>query len=132
SRTFFGIPSAVLAVALYGFSELGLYVADSLWSRYPIHFFYVWMVFWTIQWVRKKNSNYLAAALVTLAAGMNVFLEVAPALFIFPLVWWFYRPPLRIRPILVAGIVSVAIWFPYLKLEYGRNFSDLKSTIGRR
>jgi len=90
------------------------------------------MVYWTVQWVRQKNSKYLVAALVTQAAGMFVFLEVAPALFILPVVWWMYRPPLRFRPILLAGILSIAIWYPYLRLEYGRNFSDLRATIGRR
>src|SRR4029079_9127137 len=31
-RIFFGSPCALLAVTIYGISELGLYVADSLWS----------------------------------------------------------------------------------------------------
>ncbi len=131
SRVLFGTPCALLAVIIYGVSELGLYVADSLWSRYPIHFFYVWMVYFAVQWVRKKNSWYLAGSLVTMAMGMNVFLEVAPAAFVLPALWWLYRPPLRIKPIVVAGILSAVVWYPYLRLEYGRNFSDLRITLAR-
>jgi len=131
SRIFFGDRCALLAVVLYGFSELGLHVADSLWSRFPIHFFYVWMVYFAAQWVRKRNSWYLAASLVTLAMGMNVFLEIAPAAFVLPVLWLLYRPPLRLQPVLLAAVLSAAIWFPYLRLEYERDFSDIRTTLAR-
>jgi hypothetical protein len=41
ARMYFGMPCATLAVTVYGLSELGLYVAGSVWERFPLHFFYV-------------------------------------------------------------------------------------------
>jgi len=132
ARTCFGMPCAILSVSLYGLSELGLYVAESLWDRLPLHFFYIWMVYWTVQWVKEKQAKYLAAAIVSWAAGMYVFMEIAPALFILPTVWFFYRPPVRIRPLLFAGIFSLAIWYPYLKIESAQSFANLRSLVLRQ
>src|SRR5262249_21768517 len=132
ARTCFGTGCAALAVAVFGLSELGLSEAVSLWHKHPLPFFYVWTVYCTLQWVRKQDARYLGAALVILAAGMYSFLELAPGLFLFPVAWFFYHPPLRIRPILVAGILSLAIWYPYLRFEYTRDFADVKSQVMRK
>src|SRR5215831_7132648 len=129
--TYFGRECAQLAVILYGLSELGLEVADSPSQRYPIHSFYVWMVYWIVQWARRKDARYLAAAIVTFATGLNVFLEIAPALFIVPVVWIYYRPPLRIRPLLVAAFLVAIVWYPYSRFEVSRGFLDLKSQVFR-
>jgi hypothetical protein len=117
---------------LYGLSAIGLSAAGSLWQRYPIHFFYIWMVYWTSQWVIQKKATYLAAAAITWASGMYVFMEIAPAFFIIPAVWLLYRPTITIRPILTAAGVIGILWFPYLQFEHERNFLDLKSQILRQ
>jgi hypothetical protein len=130
--TYFGRECAQLAVILYSLSKLGLEVADDPSQRYPIHFFYVWMVYWTVQWVRKKDARYLAAAIVTFAIGLNVFLEIAPALFLLFAVWIYYRPPLRIRPLLIAAFLVAIVWYPYIRFEMGRGFVDLKSQVLRQ
>ena len=119
---------AVLAAALWGLSESGLFFAHSLWPRgHP--FFFVWMVYLTFQWVRRRHAWYLAAALVTWAAGMFVFMEIAPALAILPAVWWFYRPPVNMRYVALAGAVALLLWLPYLRFERTRGFVDLRSQL---
>jgi hypothetical protein len=132
ARTYFGIGCALLSVAMYGLSELGLEMAGSLFARFPIQFFYVWMVYWTVQWVRRRKAKYLTAAIVTWAVGMYVYMEIAPALFILPVVWLFHRPPLTTSSVLIGAIVAAGIWYPYLKFEYGREFLDLRSQIWRQ
>ena len=132
ARMYFGMPCAILSVLLYGLSDLGLQVAGSVWERFPLHFFYVWMVYWIGKWVERGNPKYLATAVVIWALGMYVFLEIAPALFIIPVVWLFYRPSLRVRPLVVAGILSAIIWYPYLRFEASRAFVDLKSQVLRQ
>src|SRR5262249_50095074 len=76
ARAYFGVGCALLAVVIYGLSFLGLGNASGLWPRgHP--FFYVWMVYWTTRWVMSRKTTYLAAAIVTWAAGMYVFMEIA-------------------------------------------------------
>src|SRR5918992_1545257 len=69
TRMCFGAPSAYISVLLYGLSRNGLFFAASLWSiGHP--FFYVWMIYFCIRWVRSKAASYLAAAIITWSAGM--------------------------------------------------------------
>ena len=131
ARACFGLQCALISAALYGLSQLGLHFAASLWPRgHP--FFYVWMIYFTDRWVREKNPKHLAFALVTWAAGMYVFMEIAPALFILPAVWLLHRPPVRLRTLLFTGVVILAIWYPYLRFEAGRRFIDLRSQVQRK
>jgi len=133
-RTYLGSGAAFLSVALYGLSELGISAAGSLWQRYPMHFFYVWMVFFLGKWVAQQNATFLAAALLVWGIGMYVFLEIAPAIMIIPVVWFLYRPPLRFRPLVAFGVVAavILVWYPYLKFESGRGYVDLQSQVSRR
>lgn len=132
ARACCGLRCAILAAAIYSLSEVGLYVAGSLWQRYPIHFFYVWMIYWAVQWVTQRQARYLGAALVTWASGMYMFMEIAPALFILPAVWLLYRPPVKPRPLLFAGVLALVIWYPYLHFEYTRGFADLRALVLRQ
>ena len=123
-----GLRCALLAVGLYGLSELGLQFAGSLWPRgHP--FFYVWMIYWVHRWIGCRQARYLAAALITWAAGMYVFLELAPALLVLPVMWLWHRPPARLAPLTIAVAVSLIIWFPYLAFEARRDFVDLRSQV---
>src|SRR5688572_7372999 len=71
ARMCFGVWCASLSVLLYGLSKIALFYAGSLWSiGHP--FFYVWMVYLCIQWIRRENSSYLAAAVIMLSLGMYV------------------------------------------------------------
>jgi hypothetical protein len=130
-RGTFGTWSAYLSVLLYGLSGLGLSMAGSLWPiGHP--FFYVWMVYFASQWVARSDAKYLGAAIATWVVGMYDDMAIAPAVFILPALWLFYRPPLFSRLLFVAGALSLAVWYPYLQFEAGRGFADLRSQVQRQ
>jgi len=131
ARTYFGMRSATLAVVLYGLSGVGLFVAGSVWDRLALQFFYVWMVYWTVQWVIERNPKYLVAAILALATGLYVFLEMAPAIFLLPIIWIIYRPPVKLQSLCFAGLLILVLWIPYIRLEFNRNFADLRSLVLR-
>ena len=131
ARACFGLRCALLAVVLYGLSRNGLFYAGSL---YPIGhpFFYVWMIYLSLQWWQRNNPWYLGAAVVAWSLGMYVDMVLAPAVFAFPAIWFVYRPRIRLAPLLMAAVVTGAVWYPYLKFEDTRSYSDLKSLVGRQ
>jgi hypothetical protein len=131
ARRYFGPRCAVVAVALYGFSELGLSIGSTLFHRYPIHFFFVWMVYCVGRWVGENNPRFLAAAIAVWAVGINVFMEMAPAILVIPVTWLLYRRSIRIAPLLMATALAAAVWYPYLRFERSRNFVDLRSQVFR-
>lgn len=128
ARACVGVRCALLSILLYGVSQPGLTFAGSFGPRgHP--FFYVWIAYWTCWWVARRDSRYLAAALVTWLAGMYVFMEIAPAVLILPVVWFVYRPPVRLRAMALAGVLGLLIWFPYLRFEAPRGFADIRSQV---
>ncbi|HVX31201.1 MAG TPA: glycosyltransferase family 39 protein [Nitrolancea sp.] len=131
ARAAFGSRCAYLAIVLYALSSLGLSIAGSLWPiGHP--FFYVWMGYLAVQWVKRQQGRYLAAALLVWVIGMNVDMTIAPAVLALPVVWLVYRPPLLSRSLLVAGALGMAVWFPYLQFTAGRGFTDLSSQLLRQ
>jgi hypothetical protein len=130
ARTVLGIWCAYLSVVVYGLSGLGLSFAGSLWPiGHP--FFYVWIVYFAIQWATRKDAKYLAAATVTWALGMYVAMAITPAILVLPALWLFYRPPLFTRLHLLVAVLTLAVWYPYLQFETGRGFADLRSQLLR-
>jgi hypothetical protein len=133
ARAVFGARAAVLAVLLYGLSDRGLLFAGSLGSAYPgprAHpFFYVWMTYFAYQWVTRRDARYLGAALTVWAVGMYVFMELAPAIVMLPVMWAIYRPPIAVRPVAMAFALSLVIWFPYLRFESTRQMADVQSQL---
>ncbi len=122
---------AIFAVIGYALSGQGLFFARSLWPRaHP--FFFVWMTYWILHWVKQRDGRFLATAILTWAIGLYMFLEIAPALLIFPAIWLRYRPPITLRSLAIAGAVILLIWLPYLRFEYGRDFADVRSQIFRQ
>jgi hypothetical protein len=131
ARLHFGLATAILAVVLYGFSDLGLTFAESVWHKRPLPFFYVWMVYWTTRWMQTNQCKYLLTALVTWGAGLFVFMDMAPAVFIFPAIWLIYRPRLKQQALWLAAGLSLLIWYPYLQFQFKRDFLDLRSQVLR-
>ena len=128
ARSYFGLKSAYLAVLMYGLSENGIFFAGSLWPNGRPDF-YVWVVFFTGLWVFRKEAKYLGIALAIWAVGMYVDMGVTPAFFIFPVAWLYYRPPVRLRSLIIAGAVVLVIWSPYLRFEFSRGFADIRSQL---
>jgi hypothetical protein len=90
------------------------------------------MLFFLIRWVKNRSAPALAAALIIGAFGAYLDLGIAPFLVVVPIVWLVFRPPVGWRTVLGVTIVGLAIWFPYLRFEAGRDFVDLQSLIMRR
>jgi 4-amino-4-deoxy-L-arabinose transferase-like glycosyltransferase len=124
----FGVWPAFLAVFLYGLSKHGLFLAGSLWPNGRPDF-YVWFVLLTSLWAMRRDARYLAAAVTVWGLGMHVDMALAPALFILPVVWLSYRPPVRPLPLLIGGVIVLTVWSPYLRFEATRGFADMKSQL---
>lgn len=127
-RKYFGTWCGCLAVVLYGLSAQGLWWAGSLW---PIGSpdMVCWLVYLASEWVTRRDGRFLAAAAAAWAFGMYLDLAIAPAIFVLPAIWLVYRPPITLKPLLAAGAVVLIAWFPYLRLEAGRDFIDLRSQL---
>jgi hypothetical protein len=130
ARRYFGHRVATLAAVAYALSLPALDLAGGPSPRgQPL--FFVAMIYCICRWVDEKDARFLAAALLIWAAGMYVFLTLAPAIFVVPAVWLLWRPPVRLRPLVFAGILILLIWFPYLRFEAGRSFADVRSQVLR-
>lgn len=130
-RRYFGIHTALLAVVIYALSYVALRLGSELWPRgHPV--FYIWMLYCAGRWVDRRNAWYLGAACAVWAAGLYVHLETAPAIFMLPAVWWYYRPPVRRPPIVLAALFAFVMWTPYLAFEWQRGFIDVQSQVMRR
>jgi hypothetical protein len=130
-RSRLGENAAALAVLLFAVGQSGAFFAMSLWPRaHP--FFYIWFLYFLTLWIERRDGRFLAAALVVYVAGLYWFMEIAPALFVVPVLWALYRTPLRIRHLVVAALAGLVIWSPYLWFETGRNFADLRSLATQR
>ncbi len=130
ARAVFGNWCAYLSVLLYGLSGLGLSFAGSLWPiGHPV--FYVWMAYFAIQWVMRRDARYLAAAIVIWTVGMYDDMAITPAAVVLPVLWLIYRPPVLTRLHLVVAALTLAVWYPYLQFEMSRGFMDLRSLFLR-
>ncbi len=113
---------------VFSFASGGVFYLTTLWPRGHV-FFAVWILLFATLWVERRRSRWLAAALVSYAAGMYWFMEIAPVIVLLPALWLIYRPPLGRRAMLVAVAASLFIWMPYLRFEAGRGFADLRSLL---
>jgi hypothetical protein len=91
--------------------------------------FYLWTVFFTGLWVLRRDGIYLAAALGVWGLGMFDDMGITPVFFILPAAWLYYRPPVRIAPLLLVAVVVLAAWSPYLRFEAPRRFVDIRSQL---
>jgi 4-amino-4-deoxy-L-arabinose transferase-like glycosyltransferase len=128
ARRCFGVWPAYLAVLLYGLSSHGLFLAGSLWPTGSPDC-YVWFVLFTSLWAMRRDARYLAAGLTVWGIGMHVDLAIAPALFILPVIWLAYRPPVRPLPLVIASLIVLTVWSPYLRFQATRGFADIESQL---
>ncbi len=124
-RQAFGKGLALAICIVFGCSRL---VFMGLW---PIGnpAYVLGMLWFLMQWIRKRSAWWLFGALVIEAFGLYVDLAILPSLFIIPVLWLLFRPPLRAVPILLACVISLLIWAPYLHYESTDGFADLKSIL---
>ncbi len=128
ARRLFGVGCAALAVVLYGLSAQGIFLAGSLWPNGRPDF-YIWVVYFAVLWATRRDARFLALSLTVLGLGMYVDLALLPVLFVLPVIWLVYRPPIRPAPLLVSAAVLVLVWMPYLRFETTRSFVDIRSQV---
>ncbi|MGA2111378.1 MAG: hypothetical protein ABSG98_04420 [Anaerolineales bacterium] len=83
-------------------------------------------------WAVRRQPAALAAAIVSFAAGLYVHPNTLPLGLAIPFLWVAYRPPVNWKGLGLALVVAGAIWFPYLRFEWGRQFLDIRSYVSRR
>ncbi len=131
-RSVFGKGTAYFAVILFAFSSFGIESSTSLWSRYQMPFFYVWIVYCLFLWIRHNNGWFLTAAIVFLGFGAYTFLEILPVLFLFPLFYWMYKRPFSWIHLFTGTVIVILIWNPYLLFDSQRGFQNLRSQFFRQ
>ena len=116
---------AISTALVFEVSDLGLM---GLW---PVgHPFYITAsLYFLLVWIKRRSAGALGAALAVLAFGLYVDLAILPFLFVLPVLWFFFRPPVGWKPLFLAGVFALFVWFPYLRYESGRGFSDLASLL---
>ncbi len=124
-RQGFGRGLALAICIVFGCSRL---VFMGVWPiGHPVYV--LGMLWFLMQWVRKRSPWWLFGALVIGAFGLYVDLAILPFLFVFPALWILFRPPLRPIPILLACAIGLLIWAPYLHYESTNGFLDFKSIL---
>ena len=130
ANRFVGSSSGLLLVPLFAFSRLGHFFSGSL-TAIGNPFFTVWMMYFTVRWVVERDGRFLAAAVLFWGLGMYVFLVIAPALFVLPVLWLIYRPPVRIGYLVSCCVILVTVWSPYLLYDSRHGFENLISQFSR-
>jgi hypothetical protein len=127
-REWFGRKPAWAAVALTGFVY---FTGPTLWPNgHP--FFVIGMLYCLMRWVRDRSAAWFSAAVLLAGLGMYVYFTIAPALAALLVIALLFRRPVSIRGLALTAAILVAIWFPYLRFESARGFSDLATMVFRR
>jgi hypothetical protein len=117
--------TALVSGLAYGISLLGY---QSVWPiGHPLYILLI-LVF-TSWWIQKRNPWAIFFAGVVGAFGLYVDLAILPFLFIPLVAWIFFRPPMRILPLIATVAVGLLIWLPYLRYEVARDFIDIRSIL---
>lgn len=131
ARALLARPWACACVVFYGFSAVGLSSATSLWPRFP-QAASVWTFVLLVDWVRERRASALAGALLVWALGMYTHMEGLLMAPLFVALWLAYRPPLPSRHLIVAVLLALAVWWPYLRFDAAHNWTNFRSQITLR
>lgn len=126
-RWVFTRPLALAAVAAVGISLLG---NPGYWtSGQPA--FILSTLYFLLRWVKNRSTWALSIAVVITAFALYAYFQMLPFALLIPVIWIVYRPPVSIRKLILAFIIAVLIWVPYLEFEFPRGFMDLRTMILR-
>ena len=118
------------AACVFAFSPIALGTAASLWPRYPMAAT-VWGCYFLCRWAYDKRAGSLGLAILVILLGLYVHLEGLLLFGVIPLLWFVFRPPVRLKVVAIALAIGFLVWWPYLLFEGSRNFLDLKSQLGQ-
>jgi hypothetical protein len=127
-RNSLGRGAAWVAVAVAGLLPI---TGPTLWPNgHP--FFVVGMLYFLMRWVRDRAPHAFSAALLLAGLGVYVYFTIAPALIAMALIALIYRRPVSWRSLAAALAALVVVWWPYLRFEAGRGFTDIGIMVLRR
>jgi hypothetical protein len=90
------------------------------------------MLYFLIRWVRDRAPHAFSAALLLAGLGMYVYFTIAPALVAMALIALIYRRPISWRSLVATSAALIIVWWPYLRFEAGRGFTDIGIMLLRR
>ncbi len=125
AREIAGRVVALTATVVFALTRLGFMGVVPL--GHP--FFILGSLYFLLLWIKHRAAWALGAVVAILAFGLYVDLAIIPFLFVIPVLWLIYRPPLGWKSLLVSGLFGLLVWFPYLRYEYNHGFVDLASLI---
>ncbi len=121
----------LLAGLLFAVSFDGSFYARSIWPRaHPA--FAVWFAVFLVQWIQDRRPRALGAAVLVWMLGMFNFMEMAPLLFAIPVLFILYRPPVRLRSLVLFVVIGLVPWTPYLVYQMKTGGSDLVRNVMER
>jgi hypothetical protein len=131
TRKRFGGTAAIVATLIYGLGAPGIFFAISMWPRaHPV--FLIWLLYACDRWCIDRHRWSLAQILFISACGSYWMLEILPALLVLPIAYIIYRPPVRWLPVATGFLLALAVWGPYLELQWHRDFRDIHSLLTLR
>ena len=128
-RRYFNMQVGVVAVYFYAFSRWGFYFGHTSWAQGLLPPVFIIMLYGIFQWIEEKKPWYLAGLLVVAAFVPGVHWGGIVLFGVLVLLTLFYRPKIKLAPLLVGIVLVGVLWFPYLKFEADRNFSDFKVLV---
>ena len=118
---------AIVAAALFTFSEVGISSSYTAWAQLLLPGFFAMLIFCLWRWVDKEEGFWLAAAgVIASAAFMTHFsaLLLYPAMLVFALVT---RAKWQIRWLIAGAIAVILMFTPYVLVQIERDFIDIKA-----
>ena len=102
----------------------GWFYASSLWPRaHPA--FAVWFLYFLARWCLDRDPGAPGIAVLIWIAGMYWFMEIAPLIFVVPVCFLLFRPPLDLKKLTVCVSLGLVLWSPYLIFEARRGGVDI-------
>ena len=119
-----GFMGMIWVLFIYISSSTGAYFLAELRPRaHPL--FLVWTIYFIEKWILERKTWAISFVVMTLSAGLYWMLEIAPLLIGVLILYILFRPPVAIKPLSIALIMSLLVWFPYLSFQVERGFHDI-------
>lgn len=121
---------ALIVAVLFGFVGQAAYYATASWAQGLLPAMYAIFFSLAISWVSSRKSIYLILLIILTTFTAGLHLSAVLMLPLLGVLFLVYRIKISIKSLVVAGIVVLGIWFPYLYFQIQRDFYDVFNLIG--
>jgi hypothetical protein len=129
SKRFFGHGIALVSAALFATHPLAVVSGRGLWNLSPLPLFTVCFLYCLFLLVIERRSVMIVPAMATLACMVQLHLSSAVGLAVFALALNIYRPPIRLRHLLLGTGACVVLLLPYAVAQVMGEFHDVQATL---